>query len=124
MDYTSLRTNAAASITKNGKAVTLRIPAQVATYDPVAGTGTPAAAVDYACMAVEIGYKQGERDGTIVQVKDRQFLVAGLTTAGAALTQPTSAWQFIVSGVTLQIVYVEPLNPGETNIIYTVQCRG
>jgi len=124
MDYVGIRASAAATITKNGKSATLRIPAQVASYDPVAGTGTPAAAVDYPCMVVEIGYKQGERDGTIVQAKDRLFLVAGLTTAGAALTQPTSAWQLIVSGVTLQIVTVEPLNPGETNILYTVQCRG
>lgn len=124
MDYIGVRSSAAASIKKNGKAITIRIPAAVASYDPVAGTGTPAVPVDYLCYAVELNYKQGERDGTIVQANDRRFLVAGLTTAGAALTQPTTGMVLITGSVTLPIVSVEPLNPGETTLLYTVQCRG
>jgi hypothetical protein len=121
MDYTAIRKNAAATITKNGKTAMLNIPAS--TYNPI--TGLPASAVtSYTVKAVEILAKNKERPQTAVQNNERWFLLAALTTSNVALPVPRVDYTITVAGHEYFITAVMALEPGDVALVYEVHCRG
>jgi hypothetical protein len=122
MDYEGIRKRAAATIAKNGKAIKIILPGGTA-YNPVTGAETAGADIVHNAKAVEISYSQAERDGTMVKLNDRRFIIAGLKTDGTALAQMATGHKIEVSTVKLEIITVMPLNPGEINVIYEVQAR-
>jgi hypothetical protein len=122
MDYTTIRQKAAAQIRSKGKPVTLVVPG-ADVFDPTTGKTTPGVATSYAAKAVELGYELKDRDGTRVQSNDRRFLLAALTDAGVAIPKPSTAMRLTVGAVSMAIVQVDPLEPGDTALIYEVQCR-
>ena len=129
MDYASIRQKAATQIRSKGKAVTLVEPG-ADVFDPATGKTTPAATTSYATRAVELDYMSSPatasislRDGTRVQANDRRFLLAALTDAGVAIPKPSTAMRLTVGGSSMSIVQVDPLEPGDTALIYEVQCR-
>ena len=137
MNYVSLRDDLVIPmIEKYGKAVSLRRPGTTAGWtkswnagegryqwtlvaephtvvyaDPA---GTP---VDIAGHAVEKKYEQSEIDGTTVMANDRRFL-------SIDLPSPTTADKFVIGSTVLTIVNVGSIQPGETVLIHTIQCRG
>lgn len=121
MDYTATRKNAAATIAKSGKTVTMNVPSS--TYDPVTGT-SGLTTTTYQVKAVETYYTQAERLGSAIQIGDRRFMLSGLTTSGAVLPQPKTDYTLTVGTAELFIVSVAPLQPGDVQIIHEVQCRG
>lgn len=123
MDYESTRSRAAATIQKNGKLCAV-VVSGATNYDPVAGTATIGDDTEYEAYAVEIEISQFERSGSIIQAKDRKFIVAGLSKDGAALVVPNSGNKLKIGTTSLEIYQVIPLSPGSTNVIYTVYCRG
>ena len=141
MDYAGIRKRAAGQIAGAGKIVAIRSPGNSAEweygYDELGDKWTrlvdpfdtvrtnPIVDVDVPAYAAEIGYEQGERDGTLVRADDRRFLVAGLTSTGAILPAPSPAVdKLFVGGVALEIVSTKPVEPGMLAVIYEVQCRG
>lgn len=122
MDYTTIRQKAAAQIRSKGKAVTLVAPG-ADVFDPATGKTTPGVPTSYVTKAVELGYEIKDRDGTRVQANDRRFLLAALTDAGVVIPKPSTAMRLTVGGASLAIVQVDPLEPGETALLYEVQCR-
>jgi hypothetical protein len=118
MNYPSLAATAARLVAQYGKSVTLRRPG-AGTFDPVTGQTTPGTPTDSAVKAAEVGYEANERDGTMVRAEDRRFLIAA-----AGILQPASSDRLLVGSADLAIVTVEPLEPGPTPLLYTVQCRG
>jgi hypothetical protein len=123
MEYLGIRKRATGQINKSGKTVALRVPG-IDTFNPETGTLTPGTAVDHSVKVVEIGYSQGQRDGTIVQINDRRFLVAGLKADGSVLPKPTTQHKLVISNLPLSIVSVSPIEPGDISVAYEVQCRG
>ena len=123
MNYAALRSSSTRLIRDMGKAATLRVPGAGA-HDPVTGTLTPGAPTDYAVHVVEQRYEQSEIDGTLIQAKDRRFIVAAIADSGVVLVAPTSAHKLVIGGVEFAIVAVLPEQPGDIALNYTVQCRG
>ena len=85
-----------------------------AEYNPTIGAGTP-----QAFTAVLTDYRQGERDGTLVQINDRRAIVS---TEGLAVV-PTPQDRFRIDGKDFEIVSVSPVQPAETVVIYKLQVR-
>lgn len=140
MDYAGMRARAADQIRRAGKIVTIRSPGTSADwakgYDELGDKWTrlvdpfdtvrvnPAIDDDVAVYAVEIGFKQGERDGTLVRTDDRRFLVAGLAASGGVMAAPDPAHDKLVIGsAALEIVVVHPIAPGPLDVVYEVHCR-
>jgi hypothetical protein len=73
--------------------------------------------VDIAGHVIEKAYQQKEIDGTTVMANDRRFL-------SSDLPLPTTADKLVVGGVILTIVSVSAIQPGDTTIVRTLQCRG
>lgn len=141
MDYAGIRSRAAGQARRAGKLVAIRSPGSSADwqygYDELGEKWTrlvapfdtvrtnPIVDVDTPAYAVEFGYEQGERDGTLVRADDRRFLVAGLTSTGAILEAPSPARdKLVVGSVALEIVSTKPVEPGPVAVVYEVQCRG
>ena len=136
MNYTSLATLAATKIEQYGKVVSIRRPGTSAgwtkSWDVGTGrykwtliaspftvvytdpAGTP---VDIAGHAVEKAYKQSEIDGTTVMANDRRFITNDLPS-------PTTADKLVIGSTVLTIVSVSAIQPGDTMITRTLQCRG
>lgn len=72
---------------------------------------------DYDCTLVVLDYSTTEKNGTLIQAKDRKVLIAtdGLT------IEPTDADKLVIGSAVYSIVSVKPLSPAETVILYEVQ---
>lgn len=69
--------------------------------------------------AVAWDYKQSEIDGDNVRQGDRRYLLAALN-----LTSPPKTDDLLGDGTTtLRVVSVVSVQPGDTGIVYAVQCR-
>ncbi len=140
MNYLALRDDVITpSIRKYGKVIALRRPGSTAgwtkawvnsryqwTYagppnPPANGTvvyidpaGTP---VDTSGYAVEKTYKQSEINGTTVLANDRLFLTIDIPT-------PTIVDKLVGGSSVLTIVSAVAVQPGDTALIWKLQCRG
>ena len=113
--HTNLAKTALQLITKMGKSVTIRTPSityPVNPYDPVEAVS------DETAVAVVEQIRQHEIDGTVIQTGDRKYLVAARDLAVAP-----AVGSRVVDGVEMEIVKVEPVSPGGTDIVYSVICR-
>lgn len=83
--------------------------------------------VDYAVYALELAYKDRDYDGERIKVGDRRFMVSALSNSEIVIPKPNVGGKLFVgdtTGTPLTIVTVEPFEPGDTALYYTVQARG
>ena len=73
--------------------------------------------IDLPGHAIEKQYRQQEINGTTVMANDRRFLIADISS-------PTTADKLVVGGSILTIVNVGTIQPGDTALVYQLQCRG
>lgn len=125
--YTDLRDNVANELIKEfGSAMTLRVPGGDQVFDGATGfvtsQGTP---TDYAVSGVRTQYKKSEINGTNVKDGDFQVILAAnnRTTSAALAVVPDTSMEIIDGGSTYKIVRVEPIQPGNVNVIYKLQVR-
>lgn len=145
MNYEEKRKATASRIARDGKLLTLRYPGDASLYtyafDVVTGietwtliaaphtvyTTNPVTPADYAVHAVELSYTDKDYANENIKVGDRKFMVSALSDSGAVIPKPNVGATLYVgtsSGTALAIVKVDPLEPGDTAIYYTVQARG
>lgn len=126
-DYISSREDANELIGEFGQTATLSRPQSGGT--PANPTELPP--LNYAVGLVNLSYRKDEVDGSRVLQKDRKMLVAvGPLTILSTMTaipllavDPTSTDKLIVGGQTYSIQDVEPLSPGGTVVMWTIQAR-
>jgi len=83
--------------------------------NPVAG-----APVDYNVKIVVLEFSRGEVDGTRVLVTDKKVLLA----KGALTIDPLTSDKLLIGGIPHTIVPpLEPLSPGGTVVMWTIQAR-
>lgn len=115
-DYESLKLNTVEPLIERfGKTVTLTQPGASTgpAYDP-----TPGVPTNNPGKAVEVKIKQEHIDGTLIQQGDRMFLVS---TQG--VPEPALDNTMMVDGVTLQVIAINPLKPGDVTMLWKIQCR-
>ena len=82
---------------------------------------------DYAVHALELSYTDKDYANENIKVGDRKFMVSALSDSGVVIPKPNVGGTLYVgtsTGTALVIVTVEPFEPGDTAIYYTVQARG
>jgi len=82
---------------------------------------------DYAVHAVELSYTDKDYANENIKVGDRKFMVSALSDSNVVIPKPNVGGTLYVgtsTGTALTIVTVEPMEPGDTVIYYTVQARG
>jgi hypothetical protein len=128
-----MQSTVARLIRRYGKLVAIRRPAgstgwtkswvaEEGRYKWVNGPTTvyvdPASApTDVEGYAIEKKYRQNEINGTTVMAGDRRFL-------SIDIPAPTTADRFIVGTMDLTIVSINAVQPGDTTLVYELQCRG
>lgn len=136
MNYTNLAALATAKIEEFGKAAALRRPGSTTGWTKTWDAGQsrykwtliaspytvvyvdPASApVDISGHVIEKTYQQKEIDGTTVMANDRRFM-------SSDLPLPTTADKLVIGSTILTIVSVSAIQPGDTTIVRTIQCRG
>lgn len=115
-DYAGLRDDVVApTLAEFGKSATLKQPG-VATgdeWDPIPGTPT-----DYAVKVLELSFTMADRAGSLVQEDDRRFLMSTDNDP-----DPDLKGTLIIGSDTLQVVNLEPLQPGSVVMLWRVHCR-
>lgn len=100
--------------------VSLTRPGTPGTYNPETGKVEGATEPkDHKSIGVKIGYDQRDIDGTAIQQGDQKLYVPA-----QGFIRPVSGEQITVGADVYNIVSVEVLAPGDTDILYTIQIRG
>lgn len=122
--YDDMASTAAEMIGEFGQAVTLTRSVPGA-YNPTTGTNGAATVTTQSCLAVEEAYKAREIDGTLIKAGDKKLILSPQTAAGATVTAPTEGDTVTFAGDAdpWTIKSVEPLSPGGTALLYTLQLR-
>lgn len=116
-NYADMRDNTAAPLLAEfGQSATLRKVTAGSGPSRNPGAATP---TDYPCTLVVDTYRNFERDGTRIKAGDKKVL---LSTQDLTV-EPTAADQLIIEGKVHSIVDVQPLSPGGTVLMWTLQCR-
>ena len=123
MDYAASKKRADNKLKKDGRTLRLTLTTE-ASYNPVTGVQTGAATATYYAYGAEIDYNQGQRDGTIVQDKDKRFIISALQTNGSDMPVITTAYKLTTELKTYEIVNSYEVKPGTVALMYEVQCRG
>lgn len=115
-DYSRPVSTANRLITRFGQAGSLRRPTTSGTaYNPTAGVS-----VDHDALFAVIEYSASEIDGTRILATDQKALLA----KGDLTVEPlTSDLLVEADGSVYKIVNVEPLKPGATVVLWTLQVR-
>ena len=144
-DYSNAARLAYNQIADKGKSVTLRINT-AGTYNPANDTISGASNLDLSIKALITNYAKFAIDGTIIQLGDKQILVAGsnfrnLSTDevidgsdnvvedgyqvvdGLEQVIPTINDVVVDDGVQYKILNVEEIAPGGTVVLYKIQAR-
>lgn len=140
MNYQAMRASAADQIKRNGKPVALLSTGSSAEweygYDELGDKWTrlvepfdvvrvnPISDASVSVYAVEHPYGLKEIDGTLIQSQDRRFYLAALDFFGAPFSDPKTGNRLSVDGQVLEIASVVITKPGQTAVLYEVQCRG
>lgn len=74
---------------------------------------------DYACDVVVTKYSVMERQSSLIHATDRKVVIS---TKGLTIT-PTNADRLVIDGKACEIVQIDPVEPGDTTLIYTAQVR-
>lgn len=95
--------------------VTLLEPApQASTPWEQGNTGQP---ISHDVPAMVSSYPASMIDGTLIQATDKRVTLSALG------SEPSTAWQVVINGVTHQIVMVKPLKPSGVTLYIEVQAR-
>lgn len=118
IDYVTIREAADDAINEAGQSGYLRKTTAGTGTDPWnTGSGT---VTDYPVRFVLVDYAERDRDGTLVQVNDRQAIIA----VGALTVEATEADKLVdASGTVFEIVAMRPLSPGGVVLLYQAQVR-
>lgn len=115
--YADLADTAREVLAEFGAPLTLRIPGSAGSYDPVTGKtigGTDPA--DTLTHGVALTITQDLKARFDIQAGDRVYLLD-------ATVKPELAHKLVLDGAPWAIVQVEPIQPAETTLAYTVQVR-
>lgn len=119
-DYTKPRATAERLLARFGGAAAIRRSSTTggSAHDPSSGTTTT---TDHACTLVLLEYTERERDGTLIQARDKKVL---LSTEGLTI-EPAASDLLVIGDNEYSIVNVDPLRPkpGGTTVMWTVQAR-
>lgn len=121
--YADMAATAADLIAEFGQPVTLTrsVPG---TYNTATATNGAPQVTTQSCLAVEDAYKAREIDGTLIRVGDKKLILSPQTSAGASVTAPQTGDTVTFADTSVWTVKaVEPLSPGGTALIYTLQLR-
>lgn len=115
-DFTDLRDGTVEPLLEEfGKSATLTQPGVASgdEWDPVPGVPT-----DYAVTVLETSFSLQDKTSTLVQEDDRKFL---MSTDGDPV--PSLKGILVIGGTTLQVVNLEPIQPGPVVMAWRVHCR-
>lgn len=113
-NYAGMSETAKRLIARFGKSGTIR--RTTSSGDPFNPTQTT---TDYACILVVLEFANKDIDGTLIRQTDRMVYVS---TAGLTIT-PAVTDKIIINTAPLSIINVKPLQPGDTVLMYELQCR-
>jgi len=114
--YPGLQTTALNLLTDKGKEITLRTitnTTPVKAYRPVAATS------DETVQAVVEDFRERDIDNTTVRTGDRRYMVASKDVA----VVPTTASRIVDGADELEVINVEAISPGGTNIVWRIHAR-
>lgn len=121
--YDDMAATAAELIAEFGQPVTLTHSVPGA-YDTETGTSAAATVTTQACLGVEEAYSARSIDGTLILAGDKKLMLSVETTAGTAVTAPAVEDTVTFADASVwTIKAVEPLSPGGTALLYTLQLR-
>ena len=121
--YDDLASTAAEMLAEFGQAVTLTHSA-AGTYNPATGTGSAPTVTTQTINAVEEAYSSRSIDGTLIRSGDKKLHLSPLDTSGAAISLPVPEDTVtFATGPAWTIKAVEPVSPGATPVLITVQIR-
>lgn len=112
--YAGLASTATRLIDNFGGDVTLRIKTE-GSYDPITGVNTDTF-VENVVLGVKLNFKNSDIDGTLIRQGDVKVIFDGTFTV-------TQDDLIIIGSDKYEIIDAVPLNPGDTRLITTVQCR-
>lgn len=115
-DYAAIRNGSVIPLlARYGKAAILTQPGTPSgpVWDPV-----PGAATDNPVTIIETKINIKDRDGTLIQENDRMFL---LSPDGAP--DPAMNNTMTIDGEILRVINFQPIKPGNTLLLWRLQCR-
>jgi hypothetical protein len=113
-DYSGLAATATRLINKFGGDVTLSIKT-AGTYNPITGSNGDTF-TSSVVKGVKTNFMNGDIDGTLIRQGDVKVLIDG----DVALNQDDL---ITVGSDQYEVINAKPLNPGDTRLITTAQCR-
>lgn len=114
-DYARPKATADRLITRFGQSGTLQRPSTTGPdYNPTIGTPTP-----YTVTFAVTEYADREIDGERIKSTDKKVLLA----KGSLAIEPKTSDKLLIGGVAHSIIRVEPLAPGGTVVMWTLQVR-
>ena len=115
--YSGLTVTAAKLLLKYGQSVMLKYETG-GTIDPATGIVTvPATQETVTGNGAASRYKNSEVDGTLIRSGDQRLILEKVSTI------PQTGWRAQVSGKEYKIMDVEPISPGNEDVIYICQLR-
>ena len=114
--YGNMAATALRLLTSFGQAVVFTRPTGD-TFDPPTGSYSGGTTTTITGVGSAFDYEKGEIDGTIVQKGDIRLIFEASTVA------PAQNDNCAIDSINYRVMSVEPLSPGGTNVIFTVQLR-
>lgn len=113
-DYARSRATADRLIAKFGQTGAVRRPTATGPdYNPTITTA------DHTATFAVMEYESNEIDGSRILATDKKVLLK----AGSLAVTPNTTDKLVIGGIEHSIVRVEPLAPGGTVVMWTLQCR-
>lgn len=116
--YPDHRAMAERLIRDKGQLVSLRKPAS-GDYDPESATASLTPTIYTDIPAAVVAYKNTDIDGTLIKKGDKKVLMA----CDTLTVEPEVNDELVIAAVVHSIKAVDPLAPGGTSVIYTLQVR-
>ena len=85
--------------------------------DPWNPTGS--SSTDYSCTVALVDYSSREKEGTLIQARDRRALIA----VGSLSVIPDASFVLVIGSEVYAIANITQLNPGGTVVMYDAQVR-
>jgi len=113
--YDGLQSTASRLLKKFGKSITVQVLTG-STYDP-ATLGNISTFSDSTGFGVTVPIKSSEVDGSLILTGDVKLIIENISLA------PVVGSMVVNNSITYRVEMSEPLNPADTNLIYTCMLR-
>lgn len=116
-DYAGIRSLVAELLPEFGQSITLEYKTGGSIIPHTGQTVSAPTTSTITAYGVLLNFKKGEINGQSILATDKRVILEHVS------SEPKTDWYCTVGGVKYNIVSVSPLNPGGTNLMYSLQLR-